>query len=321
MFLKTKSKTHKMQSQLSTEEAHRLWIKTQSRYILITNIHLFSNFAHDIDFKYKLEQIREVYQNHANLLEKQLNKYSLKSPEPNKTDIEVTVASEVITDREIARTIYSLMQLAVGKCMKTLHNATYNDDIRELFIKITIEEIDEFFKFINYIKAKDWLANPPLYPNTKSNEIVAANEIWELWNHLKFRYLNIQQTKIYSSFASDIDFQLLLNTGINILEKQATEIENMLMSYGVNLPEKYPKNIPTPESKQQYDDKFIYMSILTAMQNAVTLHGFALQELVINEKLQRFFRNLMIEEMDLISNLLKYGKIKGWAPLGPLYRG
>lgn len=320
MILKDKAKTHKMQSQLSTEEAHRLWVKAQSRYILINNIHLFANFTHDKDFKYVLEQLKELYLKQVNILEKELNRYSIKSPEPNKKDIEASGNTELISDKEIARTIYSLMQLAIGKCMKTLHNAIFNDDIREIFIRITIEEIEQFFKFIDYIKVKGWLANPPLYPGNKIGGNVAANEIWELWSHLHFRYLNIYQTKIFSSFTSDKDFQLILNQGVYILEKQAVKLENILLKYGINLPDKYPKNIPTPESKEQYDDQYIFQSILTSMQNAFTLHGFALQELIINKELEKLFVNIFTEEMDLIDKLIKYGKIKGWVPMVPVYR-
>jgi len=319
-IFKEKTKPNKMQSKISAQEAHRIWAKAKSRYVLINNIQLVSNFTHDIDFKTVLGKLEKSYQKQAKILEKELNRYSIKSPEPSKTNIAATGNSEVLSDKELARTIYSLLQLAVGKCMKTINDTIFNDDLREILIKITKEELIKFFDFVKYIKSKGWIENPPLYPNVQGDEIVAANEIWELWQHLQYRYINIQETKILSSFTSDVDFNLILNTGISILEKQTIKLENILLNYGVNLPNKQPKNIPTLESKELLDDKFIFTMIVGRMQNATTIHGFALQEIVINDKLTDFFMSLLFDEMNYIDKLVRYGKLKGWIPKVPVYR-
>jgi len=319
-IFKDKKKPSEVQSKISAQEAHRIWSKAQSRYVLINNIQLLSNFTHDLDFKYVLGKLKKSYEKQANILEKELNKYSIKSPEPNKTNIKASGNSEVLTDKEIARTIYSLTQLAVGKCMKTINSTIFNDDLREILIKITKEEINKFFDFVKYIKTKGWIENPPLYPDVKANDIVAANEIWELWQHLHYRYTNIQETKIFNSFVNDLEFSSILDKGITILEEQTIKLENLLLNYGINLPNKHPKNIPTPESKELFDDKFIFIMIIGKMQNATTIHGFALQEMVINEKLIEFFKSLLFDEMYYIDKLVRYGKIKGWIPLVPVYR-
>ncbi len=320
MLFGTKEKIHQKQTKLSAEEAHRLWAKAQFRYILIGNLSFFANYVHDIDLKAFLKKLQKNYQNDAKILENELSKYSIKSPEPNKTDIEAIANKEIITDKQIIRTIYSLVQLALANCMKTLHNVTFNDEIRELLIQITMHDINNFFDIIDYSKLKGWLPYPPLYPNINEDKIVAANEIWELWQHLYYRYIHIQKTKIYVRNVSDKDFQIILNKGIEILEKQAEKIERILLDYGVSLPDRYPKNIPGTETKENYDDEFIFHILLSAMKNATTVHGFALMEIVVNNRLRNLFKDLLFEEISLVDKLIKYGKIKGWVPLVPAYR-
>lgn len=315
-----KNNKQKKQTQISTEEAHRIWVKAQSRYVIINNINFFMNFVHDIDFKKVLTDFKSSYIKQANILEQELDRYSLKSPEPSKSAIEAQTNQEVISDQEIARTIYGLVQLAVGKCVKIIYNATYNDDIREILIKITKEEVNKVDDFVDYLQLKGWIENPPLYPCNKNIGIISANEIWELWEHLHYRYLNIQQTKIYKSYASDEEFKLILGRGINILESQAVQIEKILTNYGVNLPDKHPKNIPTPKSKENYDDKFMYSALLSSMRNAATIHGFAIQEFVINKDIRKFFKIIYFEELDLIDKIIRYGKLKGWVPMVPVFR-
>ena len=319
-LIKNKSKTHQKQSDLSIQEAHRLWSKTQTCYLIIDNIQILVTYTHDLDFTYILDKIKSSYEKQVDIFEKELNKYSLKSPEPSRTEVVSINKSEVMTDKFIARIVFSFLQLALSKCVKIIREIIFNDNIREILMEITREEVIKFFDFVKYMKIKGWIENPPLYPNNKSNDIVAANEIWELWDHLQFRYGNIQETKIYSSYTNDQEFQLILDTGIKILEKQTRELEKMLINYGVNLPVRHPKNIPTPESKENFDDKYMFTVILHKMMNASTIHGFALQELVINDMLMDLFRDLLFDEIFYIDKLIRYGKIKGWVTEVPVLR-
>lgn len=315
-----KTKTHLIQSQLGVQEVHRIWAKTQSRYLMINNLQFLYAFVHDKDFKYIIKRLEDSYSEQVKLLEKELSKFSLKSPEPSKTDVPAAGIPEIASDKQIARLIHNLMKLLMSKCMKIINEIIYNDNLREILISLTKEEVAKFFNFVRYMKVKGWIENPPLYPDARGKEIVAANEIWELWNHLYYRYLHIQMTKIYNSYVNDPEFNLILSTGVKILEKQSRELENLLINYGVSLPGKHPKTIPTPETKENFDDKFIFNMILDTMMNASTTHGFALMELVINEKLMDYFKDLLFSEIYFIDKLIRYGKIKGWIAEVPVYR-
>lgn len=315
-----KTKTHLIQSQLSVQEVHRIWSKAQSSYLMINNLQFLSAFVHDKDFKYIIKRLEDSYNQQVNVLEKELSKFSIKSPEPSKTDVPASGIPEIASDKQIALLIHNLMKLLLSKCMKIISEIIYNDNLREILISLTKEEVAKFFNFVKYMKVKGWIENPPLYPDVRGKEIVAANEIWELWSHLYYRYLHIQMTKIYNSYVNDPEFNLILTTGIKILEKQSKELENLLLNYGVSLPGKHPRNIPTPETKENFDDKFIFNIILDSMMKASTTHGFALMELVINDKLMDFFKDLLFNEIYFIDKLIRYGKVKGWIAEVPVYR-
>ena len=315
-----KTKTQLIQSQLSVQEVHRIWAKAQSSYLMINNLQFLSAFAHDKDFKYILKRLEDSYKQQVNVLEKELSKFSIKSPEPSKTDVPASGIPEIASDKQIARLIHNLMKLLLSKCMKIINEIIYNDNLREILISLTKEEVAKFFNFVKYMKVKGWIENPPLYPDVRGKEIVAANEIWELWSHLYYRYLHIQMTKIYNSYVNDPEFNLILTTGIKILEKQSKELENLLLNYGVSLPSKHPRNIPTPKTKENFDDKFIFNIILDSMMKASTTHGFALMELVINDRLMDFFKDLLFNEIYFIDKLIRYGKVKGWIAEVPVYR-
>ncbi|MTI59958.1 MAG: DUF3231 family protein [Firmicutes bacterium] len=321
MFRKKRPKTHQKQSQLSTEEAFRLWEKTRLRYVVINHISLLGNFTHDVDFQLVLKNINKTLQEHAKMLEKELKKYSINSPEPSKKDIEAIGNTEVLVDKHTAQFILNDLQLIVSKCFLTIRDTVLNDAIRELLYKIAKQDIEMYHKYLNFITEKGWLQEPPLYKSLKNAEKrIATNEVWHLWELLDNRYLSKHKTKYYISNVIDKDFQILLETGINILEKQTTTLEKMLLTFGVNLPEQYAKSIATPETKERFSDEYIFKELLLSIIDAVTLEGVAVQELSINQEIREMIKAFIFEEMDVINNVIKYGKVKGWIPLVPQFR-
>lgn len=132
LFTKDRTKTHQKQTKISTEEAFRLWEKTRVRNSLINQINLLGNYTHDVDFQLVLKYLNESFQKQAAILEKQLDKYSIKAPEPYKRDIEAIGNSEVLEDRLAAQFVYNSLQQIVSKCFLSLRDSIYNDNIRLL---------------------------------------------------------------------------------------------------------------------------------------------------------------------------------------------
>lgn len=197
-----------------------------------------------------------------------------------------------------------------------------NNGVRATFHNYAKSAIEKTDDFIKYMKLKGWIETPPLYDYVSPDfkEQVACNEIYLLWDHLAFRYNNIRQTQFFSSYASDEEFQSLLKRGSAVLRKQAKEIEDLLIQIGVTLPTSYTDIVPTPDNTQMIEDEFMFNNTLFGMQNAAALHGIALEEVIVNDNIRKFFKKLTFSELEIIDTMIKYGKLKGWITVVPGYK-
>ncbi len=315
-------RNEKMQSNIDVSEAHHLWSLLSNRYIFIDTMNSQRNFTHDVDFKYIIQKLIDSQKEESEMILKLLNKYSIPGPTPSSKDLNVTGNPQVVNDRIIGNMIYNYMKVDLSVLILTLRDAHNNDNIRKLFQQLLTKAFKSVDKFIIYLKMKGWIDFPPLYPyvQPRAKEKVANNEIFLLLNHLIFRYTNIRQTELYSSFASDTQFRIILQQGVSILSKQAIMLEDKLICYGVSLPTRFTETIPAIEDTQQLEEKFMFISMLNGMQNAAGLHGNAIQNIIVNDKIRQLFIDLVLSEIKLIDNMVKFGKVKGWIYITPTYK-
>lgn len=314
MLTTTRNQVSKKHQLLDVQEAYKLWDLVKTRYFMIDQLILFKNFTHDIDFKAILNNYINQFKNEVVELNKELEYFSIKGPNPNIEDVNVVGNSEVVNDNQIASLLHSFIKINVENLIKILYNDSTNDHVKKIFINLLKKSITQLYDFVKYLKIKGWIEIPPLYPYTNNNvkERISTNEVYHLWSHLITRYQHIYQTKIYTKYTFNTDFQLLLKAGTDILNKQAAQIEKKMLYYGVILPKKHGEIIPTPETTELYEDKFMFQTILTGMRNAAVLHGFAVNDCVLNNDVRNLFKSLLYEEIDFINRFIKYGKIKGW---------
>lgn len=315
MLLKTKRKKPK-QNIISTQEAYNLWKLLDNRYMMVNNLKVRNNFSHDKDFKYILEQHLNKFENEIAQLERELEKYSIKGPTPNIREVNVKGNFEIERDKDIAWALYYYLSSDLTELIRILRDALTNDDVRGLFLKILKGHLNTYYEYTDYLKTKGWISIPPLYQYVPDNvdQRIAVNEVFNLYSHLIFRYANVHLTKYFSSFVSDLDLKALFDSGTKLLERQSTKLEKLLSFYGVNLPEPYSNVIPTPESGEPLEDKFMFFSILEQMQNASAIHGQALKDSIVNDEVRSLFKTILLEEIDVITNMIKFGKMKGWTP-------
>ena len=312
-------KKEKEKGHIGTQEADSLWRVLANKYYAIDHLNHLGNFAHDNDFKLLLRQHIASFEKEANMLEKLLDNFSIKSPEPNIRDVNVTGNFEVVRDQETAKTLHFLLERDADLLVQALSDSTYNDQVRSFFINLTGKAFERLDNYIKYIKLKGWLETPPLYPyvDPQIPDKISVSEIYDLWQHLIFRYTQIRMTKITSTFAHDNDFKIVLESGINVLEKQANSLEKKLLHFGANLPRRYPKATPTPETGQWLTDKFMYNFILQGMMSASAVHGLAIKRSTFNDSIRLFFKDLVLSEIDLVDKMVRFGKIKGWLSHAP----
>ncbi|MBM7557451.1 DUF3231 family protein [Halanaerobacter jeridensis] len=302
----------KPHTRISSQEAHQLWNLSQMHHIFLNNIRLNINFVHDKDFKYVLKKHCDYFQTEVEKIETIMEKYSLKSAKPSPPNINLPERVELMQDENIANLLYVFLKANISVQIKTINDAIFSDQLRQIFIEFIKEAVNKLHQYIEYLKSKNWIEYPPLYKSSKTGEEIAANEIYHLWEHLNYRYVHIHQTKIYTGFVSDNDFKLILNKGITVLQKQTAELEKLLSKHGVTLPTKFPNSIPYPQTTEILGDEYIFNMVLNGMQNAAFLHGASIQEMIVDKEVRSFFKQLLFSEIEMIDQLIKYGKTKNW---------
>lgn len=309
------------EEKLNVEEAYLIWRTLVDRYITIEHFNILKNHAHDQDFKKRLQKIIEDFEGEVKTLEDTTIKFEIKGPDKAPRDQNSSVNPEAFTDQGIAEVLHRFMRLDVNLLFLSLKNTATNEEIMELSNKLTKNSVKRIDSYIKYMKTKNWLFMPPDYvkKNEEAAGDVAINEIFLLWDHLVYRYNNIRLTQIYSAYTEDKVFAELLSAGVKLLKGQAKDIEDKLLYYGVTLPKAYAESAPVPKGNQLNDDRFMFNHIYRGIQDALALHGSAVQEIIRNDDLRAFFMDLTFSEMDVMVRMTKYGNANGWTNKVPLF--
>lgn len=319
-IISSPSKKEAKQAEIGVDEAHTIWSLLTNRYLFRDQLNLIKNFTHDKDFIYIIKEHADLLDTQARTLERLLDTYSIMPSSPNTKDLNATGSTETMSDRRSAQLIFVFIKTDITTIARALRDTHVNDDIRQVFIDFIRKGLSVFDSYVKFLKMKDWIEMPPLYKYARPDKgQVGAAEIYLLWDHLVTRYHNIRLTQISVKYARDKDLKTILEIGLNILTKQATIIEDKLLSYGVTLPEHYTSIAPTPETTVFLEDKLIFNIIQQGVTYASILHINAIQEIVTSDDLRDFFIELAEEELSLVDKMRKYGKLKGWLYVTPKF--
>jgi hypothetical protein len=172
-----------------------------------------------------------------------------------------------------------------------------------------------------FMKTKNYLEMPPIYPSTKPglSERLAANEVYMLWDHLTFRYENLRLTSFFGSYVNDADLKALMALGDKVLSLQVKQLEEKLLYFGVALPRPYTPVVTTVEQTETIDDSFIFNTILRGIHDAIIHHASGLPEMVVNDGLKNYFIDLTLNELAILDKMLVYGQFKHWVVESPVY--
>ena len=308
---------------LNAAEAHNVWDLLRSNYMAAELIKLWENYANDKDFKLIIGVFIKDIEQQIELLEKELKKYGIKGPDKNRKYINTAANSEALKDEDVAQEFFIYAQENIEMMLRGVRTSTDNDGIRKLILKFTLESMTRIDNIIKYLKTKGWIETPPLYNQVPDNvkEKLGAGEAFHLWDHLTYRYDNISQTEIYYAFAKDLEFKLMIKSGLqNSLKKQAELLEKELNYFGIQLP-KRPKdyNIPTDETELLNDDHMFRM-ILLGIQGAAIFHAQALKQCTVNDRVRAIFKELLFDEIKYNDKMIKFGKVKGWLNPVPQFK-
>ena len=148
---------------------------------------------------------------------------------------------------------------------------------------------------------------------------INVSEVYHLWNHLIQRYNVIHITNLLNSFVKDDDLRLVLNLGNKTLTKHIKLLEKELLSYGIPLPLRPPKQTQKTLNSELISDRQIYRRILRGIQAFLPVHTMAVIHSTSPE-IRDLFMSFNEKEMKIYDKFLEYGKIKDYLIKPPIYR-
>lgn len=321
VFSSLQSNIEEKQKLLDAQEAYNMWSILNSKYQTVEKLKLWDNFTHDFDLKLILSSHLKETQKNITILENKMLDYGVKGPGKNRYALNSPANPEAIHDQFIANEFFIYLQEQVENYLRAFRTSMNNESVRKFFKKLSINTIKEQDKIVQYLKFKGWLETPPLYKSTSKNidEKISTSEAYHLWDHLAYRYDNRHQTRIYYNFAFDSDYKLILKIGIDQLTKHAKILEKELEYFGITLPRKPPEVVAPPADTELLEDDYSYRNSIVGIQGALTIHAQALKQCTFNDRIRKLFKNLLLEEIDLLDKFIEYGKIKGWLNPSPSY--
>lgn len=148
---------------------------------------------------------------------------------------------------------------------------------------------------------------------------INVNEVFHLWNHLVQRYNIIHLTNYMESFASDVDLKLVLAIGKKTLSEHVSKLEKEMMSYGIPLPTRPPKQTNPINNIEAITDRFIFRRVLRGIQNFLPTHLSAYIHST-SPDIRELFLSFLIQELKLYDKFVEYGKIKSYEIKPPAYK-
>lgn len=148
---------------------------------------------------------------------------------------------------------------------------------------------------------------------------INVSEVFHLWNHLLQRYNVLHITNILKSLAKDKDLQLVLSYGQKILGNHVLILEKEMMSFGIPLPIRPPKETQTIINLEAFTDRYIFRRVLRGVQSFLPTHMMAFIHST-NPKIRELFMSFLAQEMKLYDKFVEYGKLKGYNINPPIYK-
>ncbi|MDW7683837.1 MAG: spore coat protein [Bacillota bacterium] len=303
--------------QVNIGESYSLWDVLSAKYFALERLIILRTFAHDPDLKSIIATDIKDLENDVKIMEKALEKFGIAGANNHVLQPHSAVNAETFRDQFIAGEFFIFLQENIEMLLRALRLATSNDEVRDLFIKLVKDAINRADRMAQYLKIRGWIGVPPMYHNNTSGESIDNGEAYHLWNHLTYRYDNVYQTLLFASFTYDTDFKLFLEQGGKTLMKQSKMLEEELQRYGLPLPVR-PPTVKPPETKTELmNDDYMFRALITGIQGALVFHAQGLKQSVTNNRLRSIFKDLLLDEVEIYHNLVKFGKMKGWLNAAP----
>ena len=314
-------KNNSLKEQLDVSSTKNLWNLLRARYDSIEATQMLRNFVHDKDLDILLGMFLKHFQTQTEQLEKEARKFKIKAPSRPVIDVKTSTSVDEITDKFIYKRVYADMLAEMFSLNTSVRTTLTNDRLRSTFKSYLMSHVGDFELLYKYGKLKGWEEVAPAYKTTKPEvkELISTGEAYHIWRNISDRYIQSQLTDFFLGFAHDLEFKAILKEGAKVLSKQLKLMESKALNFEVQLPERPPSSLTIPIDPESLEDRFMYQLIFKGIDDSIDLHMRAVIATLRNDPLRKIFLDLYNEELNIHDNFIKYGKMKGWALVPPVY--
>jgi hypothetical protein len=314
-------KVKKRDDELDIQEAFNIYSLLRARYVSTQTVQLFKNFAHDIDWQIVLDGFQTNFEKQIDNLEKLGKKFRIIMPNRPPVDVKFATRVNDVTDDYIYKKIYHDLVAQLMSLNHAVRSTSTNDKLRSIIIQDLIVHFEDFDTLYKFGKLKGWEETYPTYKTStvQLKEQLSTSEAFHIWDHIVMRYEQIELIGIFSSFAHDTEFKVILQHGLYIYGKQIKKLEQLALKLNVPLPNRPAQAVSSPIDREIITDKFMYRIILSWQLNSLDAHVRANIETIRNDTLRALWSGLLNAELEYYDKYLKYGKMKGWTRVVPMY--
>ncbi|ATW23531.1 DUF3231 family protein [Candidatus Formimonas warabiya] len=309
------------QEQIDIQEAFNIYNLLKARYVSTQTVQIFKNFIHDQDWTNILDKFMKHFIKQIGILEELGNKFRIIMPAKPPLDVRFATNINDITDDYIYKKIYHDHVAQLMSLIHAVRTTSTNDRLRNIIVKDLTSHFADFDDLYKFGKVKSWEEPYPVYKTTlpHQKEQLSTSEAFHIWDHINLRYEQIELIDLFVNFAHDSEFKAILQHGIYIFTKQVKELEQLALKMNVMLPNRPTSIATSPIDPETMKDKFMYRNILSWELNALDTHVRAIIETIRNDTLRKLWNELLNTELDYYDKYLKYGKMKGWTRVVPIY--
>lgn len=314
-------KVAKRDETLDIQEAFNIYSLLRARYVSTQTVQLFKNFVHDLDWELILDGFQTNFEDQIDNLEKLGKKFRIIMPNRPPVDVKFATRVNDITDDYVYKKIYHDLIAQLMSLIHAVRSTSTNDNLRNIIIQDLIVHFEDFDILYKFGKLKGWEETYPTYKTSinQLEEQLSTSEAFHIWDHIVMRYEQMQLIGIFSSFAHDTEFKVILQHGVYIYSKQVKKLEQLALKLNVPLPNRPAVPVTSPIDPEIITDKFMYRLILSWELSSLDSHVRAIIETIRNDTLRKLWTGLLNAELEYYDKYLKYGKMKGWTRVVPIY--
>ncbi|MCL5935731.1 MAG: DUF3231 family protein [Firmicutes bacterium] len=159
--------------------------------------------------------------------------------------------------------------------------------------------------------------------DTATLPTIDIGEAFILSQQLYYRYFCLEKTQQYYKWAHDTELKAMIKAGSNFIEKEIAAMEEQMDKYNVPQPTRSPKSVKVTTSANEsslINDQLIFESIRDGCVAAIEKNLRNAIAILNNDSLRVMFLEFVKAEADVMLQCCKYGKLKGWLPIYPIYK-